>query len=167
MHAKPSAGGCDWKRQFRGAAVKALLLGALVAAGCETSDVGVQRGAGISVAGRYRNPEGGPLVTHQSGAQVIVLDLAQNGGRLEGVDNNGVRFGGRLGRQDGASVWVELRGRTTAGAAFTLTGTITVEGTAATLRATWVEADRQGGVLGVAEVAGIEPEPGPDRGNAG
>ncbi len=145
------------RRGFRATALAAGL--AALVMGCETSDVDVVREAGISVAGRYRDPEGGNLVTNSSGASVRVLDLTQGGVRLEGVDNNGVRFGGRIGRVSGQTAWVELTGTTTAGAAFTLTGTITVDSTTATLRATWVEADRQGGVFGTARVAGVVPPP--------
>ncbi len=142
----------------------ALVAAAAWVSGCEIDSGDVSRSVDIRIGGRYTGPEGGRLVSGNSGAAIHRLDLQQNGHRLQGVDNNGTLYQGKIGRVGENTATLRLDGTTTAGAAFTLTGTVTVSGSTATLHGTWVEADRRGGVHGQAAVT-PKPDPDPDPEN--
>ena len=130
-------------------------------AGCDIESSDVSRASSVRVAGRYTGPDGARLVANNSGAAIFRLDLEQRGDRLQGVDNNGVAYEGRLRSVEPDVATFRLDGRTTAGRPFTLTGSIEVTGTRANLHGTWVESDRRSGVFGTASVT-PPPDPGPE-----
>ncbi len=130
----------------------AIAMAMALAVGCEIgSPEDVSREVGILLAGFYANP-GGRLVSQNSGAPIKTMNILQNGDRIEGVDNNGLVFRGRIGSATGSRATITLEGRTTAGHAGVLQATVDVSGSTATMRGTWIEATLYGTVYGQATV---------------
>ncbi|MCF7839084.1 MAG: hypothetical protein K9N49_10695 [Candidatus Marinimicrobia bacterium] len=132
-----------------------LAVGLLV--GCEIDSAeSAVRQVNLNVAGIYRNPNsGGLVVTGSSGAPISQFDLRQTGDRLEAIDNNTRVYRGSIGSvTEGTTpvASITLEGTTTAGQRATLSGTIEVSGTDATMRGTWVEDALYGTVYGKATV---------------
>ena len=123
--------------------------------GCEIdSGESGARNVAISVQGFYTHPDAGSfLVQRTSGDPLFSLDLRQTGDRLEGIDDNGIVFGGSIGQVAVSNqATFNIEGRSTSGAAATISGSITIEGTVATMRGTWIEPALTSPVFGVATV---------------
>jgi len=129
-------------------------LGVLALAGCEIDSAEkAQRDVPIYVAGVYRHPDAGSrLVADNSGEPIEQLDLRQDGDALEAVDNNGSIFRGRIERVDGTVASFSLKGINTAGNEGTIAGTISVSGSSAEMRGTWIEETLYSTVYGVATI---------------
>ncbi|HMO52156.1 MAG TPA: hypothetical protein PKE26_12485 [Kiritimatiellia bacterium] len=110
--------------------------------GCEVDSAsGVTRQVDFNVDGVYREPSGGPIVAHQSGAPIRVLTVRQNGDQLEAFDNHNVVWRGRVADR-GLDLSFSLKGTTTAGRSATFAGRFILEGGTSTMEGTWVEDDR-------------------------
>jgi hypothetical protein len=133
---------------------------ALVAAGagCEIrpSD-GTGRSVSINVAGRYVGQLDGRVTSRNTGAPVTSLNVTQTGAALQAVDNNGLVFRGKISGETDSSAPFTLEGSTTAGAAVTISGTITVSGSSGTMHGTWIEPTLLGDVMAQATVATNAP----------
>ncbi|HOW96399.1 MAG TPA: hypothetical protein P5567_10345 [Kiritimatiellia bacterium] len=79
------------------------------------------------------------VVPPNSGTEVTLLNLRQNGDQLEAIDNNGIVFRGTLGNLVDTTASFTLEGRTTVGQAVTISGTLNGSGTEGTMRGTWIE----------------------------
>lgn len=113
---------------------------------------GIVRNVGLIVEGYYTHPSG-MLVSDTSGADVISMNLRQSGDQLEGIDNNSVVFRGTIGQVvDNSNASFTLNGKSTSGANATISGTIAVSGTQATMSGTWIEDSLYGTVYGQATV---------------
>jgi hypothetical protein len=149
-----------------------LVLGGLLSAvtvflGCNgDSAEGIVRNVGLIVEGFYVHPnEGSLLVSQTSGADVSSMNLRQSGDQLEGIDNNQMVFRGTIGQVvDANNASFTLNGKSTSGADATISGTISVEGTQATMRGTWIEPTLFGNVYGQATVPTNAP---PSNGGGG
>ncbi|MCX6996645.1 MAG: hypothetical protein NTV49_06075 [Kiritimatiellaeota bacterium] len=132
----------------------ALAAGSLLT-GCEVGSADeVIAGAGGNFSGLYLNPDGGHLVSHNSGSPVDALNLQQDGNQLQAVDNNNLVFSGTLGDVSTQAVAsFNLTGQTTAGAAVTVSGTLQKNGTTATMTGLWAEPSLYGSVYGRATVS--------------
>ncbi|MCX7819767.1 MAG: hypothetical protein N2652_11285 [Kiritimatiellae bacterium] len=131
-----------------------LVAGALMAAiaGCEIgSPDEVVREVGINIAGFYANGNG-RLVSQNSGAPIVNMNLIQNGDQLQGIDNNGRVFRGRVIASSPSSATITLEGRTSSGVSGVIQATVDVSGNLATMRGTWIEATLYGTVYGQATV---------------
>ena len=156
----------EWIKTGVGTGCGALLL-VLLAGACrfESAD-SVARHVNIHVGGLYRNGNG-RVVSRNTGAPIVHLNVIQDGSRLQAVDNNGQVFRGHIGQvTDTAgtnrSATFTLEGHTTAGAEGIISGTISVSGTTATMQGTWAEPALVGTVTGTAGVQAPEPGPDPD-----
>ncbi len=133
-----------------------LAIAAIAGIGIVGCDVGspdtVLREIGLVIAGYYANPNGGDLVSDNSGAPISTMNLIQNGDDLQGIDNNGRVFRGKVSTATETSAAIQLTGSTTAGTEGTIQATINVSGTSATMQGTWVEASLYGNVYGTATV---------------
>lgn len=142
-------------------AVFAVFVSTVILIGCTgDSAESLIRTTGIIVEGYYVHPDSGStLVATTSGNPVSSLSLRQTGDQLEAFDNNGIRFGGTLGQViENTRASFNLEGRSTSGAAATISGNIDVQGTTATMTATWIEASLVSTVYGEASVPlNIEP----------
>ncbi len=119
------------------------------------------RTVSLNVAGTYVNDAGIP--TNQSGATITRITFNQNGDQLEGVDNEGTRWTGSIGRADGDTATVTIRGITTTGVQVVITGSIVVNGTTAVLSGLWVEPSLTSNAFATATVAaGPTPTPTPE-----
>ena len=118
------------------------------------------RNVPINVAGSYRNENGIP--TRQSGRIITLLSITQAGDQLYAIDNEGTRWRGTIGRADGNTASITLRGLTTAQGEVVITGTIVVSGTSATLSGTWVEPGYTSPVS--AQAGDVSPAPQPTPG---
>ena len=130
---------------------------------------GIVRNVGLIVQGFYMHPtEGSSLVSQTSGAPITAMNLRQSGDQLEGIDNNNNIFRGTIGQVvDNANASFTLSGKSTSGADATLSGTITVEGTTATMRGTYIEPTLFGTVYGQATVPTNAPPSGGGGGSDG
>ncbi len=123
----------------------------LLQIGCDIqSGDEVTRNVSVNVSGVYRNGDGIP--TRQSGAKVSSINLSQSGDQLFGVDNNGGRWEGSIGRADGDTASFTLKGQTNTGAKVVITGTIRVSGNSGTMTGTWIEPGLTGDVFATGEV---------------
>ena len=113
----------------------------IVAAGCVVDSAEkAQRDVPIYVAGVYRHPSAGSLLVAQNtGEPIEQMDLRQDGDALEGIDNNGSIFRGRIDQVDGNVASFTIEGINTAGNEGTIAGTISVDGSTAVMRGTWIE----------------------------
>jgi len=134
---KPVVQSVSWKLA-RG--TLAALLG-IVIAGCEVDSAEkAHRDVPIYVAGVYRHPSAGSLlVADNTGEPIEQIDLRQDGDALEGIDNNGSIFRGRIDKVDGSVASFTIKGINTAGNEGTIAGTISVDGSTAVMRGTWIE----------------------------
>ena len=125
-------------------------LGFLIA-GCETDSAEqVYRQVDITVEGYYT---GSPIVSQNTGAAITSLNLRQAGDQLEAIDNNNSVFSGTIGQVTDSSIATfTITGLTTVGNEATISGSITVEGTQATMRGTWIEDSLFGSVYATASV---------------
>ena len=118
----------------------------------------------------------GVLVTQNTGNPVTSLMLTQYGNQLQAVDNNGILFHGTLGDVSGGSssssnttssststsASFMLQGSTTAGNSVVISGTLSANGTTATMRGVWAEPSLYGSIYGAATISPITPPtPGP------
>jgi len=147
------------KRFLVAGASGALLCTMFFYAGCkiESSDT-VIRNVGINVAGVYTS-NGSRVVSQNSGAPILSLNVVQNGDRLDMVDNNGMIFRGTIGARQGDAASFNVRGTTTAGAEGIISGTFNVSGNTSTMSGTWAEPTVFGTVNATASVV---PSPEPD-----
>lgn len=130
----------------------AMALAVALAVGCEIgSPEEVIREVGILLEGFYANPNG-RLVSQNTGAPIESMNLVQRGDQLEGVDNNGRVFRGRITSASASSALITLEGRTTAGTSGMIQARVNVAGTTATMQGTWIEATLYGIVYGQATV---------------
>jgi len=135
----------------------ATFLGAflLFQAGCEIeSGDETVRTVSLDIAGSYTNNSGIP--DRQSGNRITQLTLIQNGDQLTGVDNQGGRWTGTIGRAGETQASITLDGMTSAGAQVVITGTVTVNGSDATLSGLWVE---PGITANVSATGSVTPSP--------
>lgn len=126
-----------------------------ILAGCDIdSGESGARNVGLSVQGFYTHPDAGSFVVlRTSGDPLVSIDLRQAGDQLEGIDDNGIVFGGTIGQVAASnSATFNMEGRSTSGADATISGTITIEGTVATMRGTWIETALTSPVFGQATV---------------
>jgi hypothetical protein len=123
----------------------------LLQVGCDIeSGDDVTRNVSVNVSGVYRNGDGIP--TRQSGAKVSSINLTQSGDQLYGVDNNGGRWEGSIGRADAGTATITLKGQTSAGAKVVITGNIRVSGNTGTMSGTWIEPGLTGDVFATGDV---------------
>lgn len=92
------------------------------------------------------------VVPPNSGDEVTLLNLRQNGDQLEAIDNNGIVFRGTLGNLVDTTASFTLEGRTTVGRSVTISGTLTGEGSAGTMRGTWIEPNLYSTISGKAVI---------------
>lgn len=124
--------------------------------GCDVqSGDDVVRNTQINIAGYYTNPDGGKMVSNNSGASVTALNILQSGNQIEAVDNNGQIFRGRIGSDTSTEATLVLEGSTTSGQPVTLTGKVTGSGNSGVLSGTWIEPTLYGSVYGKATIASI------------
>ncbi len=124
----------------------------LVACEIDSADT-VHRDVDIYVAAVYRHPDAGShLVQNNSGQPIDQLDLRQDGDDLEAIDNNGSIYRGTIGQVDNGTASFTLEGANSIGNKATISGTISVSGSSATMRGTWIEATLYSTVYGVATV---------------
>lgn len=125
-------------------------LGVLIS-GCETdSSNTVIRNVDITVEGYY---SGSPIVSQNTGASITSLNLRQTGDQLEAIDNNNSVFSGTIGQVTDSSVAsFTITGLTTVGNEATISGSITVSGSQATMNGTWIEDSLYGSVYATATV---------------
>jgi hypothetical protein len=121
------------------------------------------RNVTLIVEGFYRHPDSSStMVSRTSGAPVHSLNLRQDGDQLEAFDNNGIVFRGTIGQVvENARATFTLDGSATSGEPATLSGTISVEGTTATMRGSWIEPNVLGTVYAVASVPSNAPPAAP------
>lgn len=145
-----------------GGGVAAVAVAFLVGNGCTGDSVeGGVRLVGLSVEGFYAHPESGnAMVRRTTGADVESLNLMQHGDYLEAFDNNGVVFSGTIGKvTDTNLATFTLEGQSTAGQPATISGTISVQGSDATMRGSWIEPTLLSEVYAVATVPTNAPPP--------
>lgn len=118
----------------------------LLLAACELEGVdSVAREVGVDFSGVYDGIDPEPLVSPpNSGSRVTRLNLIQSGDQLQATDNNNYVFYGTIGESRGADsgsaqASFTLQGKTTAGQAVTIAGTLAGSGSSATMRGTWME----------------------------
>lgn len=129
---------------------------AAIVAGFSACEVGSPdtaiRMVSLAIAGYYTNPDGGNIVSKNTGAAISAITLRQTGDQLEAIDNNGTVFTGTIGDAGTTAASITLNGHTTAGNPATLSGTVEKSGETATMRGTWIEATLYGTVYGTATV---------------
>ncbi len=113
----------------------------------------VRRDVSIDVTGFYTGVNGGSLIARVSGASVESIDLRQSGDLIEGYDNNGRIFRGRIGSVSDSRASITLEGTTTQGVDGVISGYIDVSGSEATMTGTWFEDTLTSRVNGRADVA--------------
>ncbi|MBP7829889.1 MAG: hypothetical protein KA248_08230 [Kiritimatiellae bacterium] len=128
--------------------------------GCEVGSAdSVVRMLGIDFSGFYQGTGAngtGMVSPPNSGDEVTLLNLRQNGDQLEAVDNNGIVFRGTLGNLVDTTASFTLEGRTTIGRSVTISGTLNGEGTDGTMRGTWIEPNQYSTLYAVGT---INPSP--------
>lgn len=155
-------------------AVMALL--ALVFTACDLSSadsttavLADSSGTIYNFSGLYMAPNGDsstPLVYpagRQSGTPVTWMRLLQNGSSLEGYDNARQNWQGKISGLDGPVASFSLRGRTTAGQAVDIAGTMTYVDQKSRVDATWIEPQFAGSFLAQATVAPAVTSAPPSR----
>ncbi|MBU1694605.1 MAG: hypothetical protein KJ726_04965 [Verrucomicrobia bacterium] len=124
--------------------------------GCEVGSAdSVVRMLGIDFSGFYQGygTNGTQMVVPpNSGDEVTLLNLRQNGDQLEVIDNNGIVFRGVLGNLVDQTASFTLAGQTTVGNSVTVSGTLTGEGTEGTMSGTWIEPDLYATISGKAVI---------------
>ena len=162
---------------FRTASFRALALAlalpltALVLAGCDvgstdstTGTVSDNAGNIYNFSGLYMNTEEGSTngygamvfpAGRQSGTALIWMRLLQYGSVLEAYDNAGMTWSGSISAQNGSAASFSLQGRTTAGQAVDVAGTLTYADQQSTLDATWIEPAFAGNLFGQATVSPV------------
>jgi len=93
----------------------------------------------------------GRLIHPISGATVTSMNLRQTGDRLEGIDNNGHVFRGRLFSVEANTASFTLEGQTTQGVTGTISGTLDLS-SGARMTGTWIEPNLFGDVRGRGDV---------------
>ena len=135
--------------------------------GCDVkSGNDIVRRTSIDFSGVYRN-ENGRIVTENTGTTVTELNLRQNGDRLEAIDNNGLIFRGSLGSVGDTSASFNLSGATTVGQEVAISGTISGEGSAATMRGNWIEPSLTALLFATAAISPIATNAPPANGGDG
>lgn len=131
--------------------------------GCEVGSVdnAVPNSSG-GFSGIYSNPNGGAMVTKNSGSEVTSLNITQFGDELNGVDNNGILFKGTLNvtassstsstSSATAAATFSLQGSTTAGAQVTITGNLSAVGSTATMNGIWIEPNINSTIYGTTSI---------------
>lgn len=99
----------------------------------------------------------------QSGAALTWLRLLQYGSVLEGYDNVGLVWNGSISVQNGEIAAFSLSGRTTAGAAVEIAGTLTYASQLSTMDATWVEPSFSGSIFAQATVSPVVTSKPPSK----
>ena len=89
----------------------------------------------------------------QSGSALIWLRLLQYGSVIEAYDNVGLVWNGSISAQNGAIAAFSLSGRTTAGAAVQIAGTLSYVSQLSTMDATWIEPTFSGSIFAQATVS--------------
>ncbi len=113
----------------------------------------VRRDVPLDIAGFYIGANGGNLIERVSGASVRSIDLRQSGDLIEGYDNNGMIFRGRIGSVSDTRASITLEGTTTQGVSGVISGYINVSGSEARMTGTWFEDALTSRVRGRADVA--------------
>ena len=119
----------------------------------------------VNFSGFYRNPNGGNIVSANSGNGISSLDLRQTGDSLEAVDNNGSIWKGSLGEVENGTTSFQLDGRTTSGTEGTFSGTLqssdggtassgSVSNAKGTMQGTFVEPNRYATFYATATIPG-------------
>jgi hypothetical protein len=128
--------------------------------GCEvgSADEVVASSEG-NFSGNYVNPNGGAMVSRNSGSAVTSLNVTQFGNQLNAVDNNGILFKGTLGDVVNSAAAFTLEGSTTAGAQVTVNGNLNVSGSTATLNGIWAEPSFYSSIYGQAGVTPVTNTP--------
>ncbi len=144
-----------------GAATVLLTTMALLNGCTGDSAEGIVRQVGLIVEGFYTHSDpGSKMVQRTSGADVTSLNLSQSGDQLQAFDNNGVFFSGTIGKvTDTNLATFIIEGKSTIGQSATISGTISVDGTTATMRGTWIEPSLASAVFAVATVPTNAPPP--------
>ncbi|NCD31819.1 MAG: hypothetical protein EOL87_00225 [Spartobacteria bacterium] len=128
------------------------VLALILVAGCEVgSGDTVTRDVDANITGRY---DGSPLVETSDNADISWLYIEQTGDDLQGYDNHGIHFGGSIGSvsDGGMLVSINMDGHSKSGAEGTLSATINVSGSTATLQGSWIESGFVGYAEGTATV---------------
>jgi hypothetical protein len=115
----------------------------LMVLGCNSDSAeSIVRNIEIIVQGFYGPTSGNTtIVSGNTGGEVTLLNVRQNGANLEAVDNNNIIFSGTVGQATEDTASFTLRGNTTIGTEVTISGTINVPvgSSSATMAATWIE----------------------------
>ncbi len=148
----------------------ALPLSLFLLAGCDvesadstTAVASDNSGTIYNFAGLYVNPNNGsstngliPLVFppgKQSGTALTWLRLLQYGTTLEAYDNAGLTWSGSISALQSGTATFSLVGRTTAGAAVEIAGTLVYADQNSTMDAAWIEPAFSGSIMAKATVS--------------
>ena len=153
-----------------------ILILSLLAPGVFLTGCDVQTGnstvreVGIQVSGFYTNPNGGAMVTSNSGLDVTQMGISQEGDRLIATDNNGRIYRGSIGQTDGSTASFTLNGSSInlgiVADEVTISGSFSIDGATLTIRGTWIEPSRFGEVFGTSSV-NANPVPASDNAATG
>jgi hypothetical protein len=128
--------------------------------GCEVGSAdNVIPNSEANFSGNYANPNGGAMVTRNSGSAVTSLNISQFGNQLNAVDNNGILFKGTLGDVVNSAAAFTLEGSTTAGAPVTVNGNLSGSGSTATMNGVWAEPSFFSSIYGQAGISPITNSP--------
>ena len=123
-------------------------------AGCETDSTNtssvVSNNAGtvydfsaLYTANNANNAEGAAYLVYpaekQSGTKLTWMRIVQNGSSLQGFDNAGQNWTGAISGIEDTTARFSMEGRTTAGAAVTIAGTMSYADQQSTISASWLE----------------------------
>lgn len=150
----------NWNLLGGGLAALAAVGMGLIGCTGDSVESGVRQ-VGMTVEGFYAHPDANSrMVQRTSGADVTSLNLRQSGDHLEAFDNNGVFFTGTIGRvADTNLATFTLSGQSTAGQPATISGSISVQGTDATMQGSWIEPTLVSVVFATATVPTNAPPP--------
>lgn len=153
------------RRIAAAAGLAALVCAAGLIGGCELRGSSFER-LTLSVAGLYRNANGGRIVDRNSGAAVRSLLLRQWGETIEGLDNNGRIFRGTFIAESDWRGALNLQGDTTTGVPVRISASIAVTGNKASLQGAWIEPGLLAAISAEADIAtGPSPNPAPTNTN--
>ena len=146
-------------RRFPAAAVLAAAFAATLClglAGCETDSTNtssvVSNNAGtvydfsaLYTANNGSNAEGDGCLVYpadkQSGTKLTWMRIIQDGSSLQGYDNAGENWTGAISGIEDTTARFSMEGRTTAGAAVTIAGTMSYADQQSTISASWLESN--------------------------
>lgn len=133
--------------------------------GCELSSASsATRNVGVDYSGVYTGQNANAQITdNQSGDPITFLNLRQSGDQLSAIEDHNLVFTGTVGdpnvNSGNAESTFSLQGKTTAGNAVTISGTLSGvnSGSSAlgTMRGTWIEPNLYGNVYATAQISPI------------